>query len=318
MNSYHRIDLPVATGDDLRAAVLEGLASDPPALPCRFLYDEVGSRLFEAICVTEAYYPTRCEREILAARAGDLAARFPGHALVELGSGNAEKTALLLEAWPAPARYVPIDIDPAVLDRGAERLLGTVPDLAVLAVAGEYQPGLERAMEELHGPALVLFLGGNVGNFTRAAAADFLASVRAHLAPGDGVLLGADLRKDAAVLEEAYDDPAGVTAAFNLNLLERVRRELGAEVDPRGFRHVAEYDVTEGVVRMYLEARGAQVVRVEDQAFEFADGARLHTEDSVKYDRAELEALAVAAGLELDQHWTDAGDRYSLNLLRCR
>ena len=317
MTAYRRIDLPTAPGDDLRAAVLGGLAADPPTLPCRFFYDEVGSRLFEALCATEAYYPTRCERELLAARAGELAARFPGHALVELGSGNAEKTALLLEAWAAPACYVPIDIDPAVLDRGAERVLGTVPDLEVLAVAGEYQPGLARAMTELHGPALVLFLGGNVGNFTREAAAALLASVRAHLAPGDGVLLGADLRKDVATLEEAYDDPAGVTAAFNRNLLERLRRELDAGLDPRGFRHVAEYAAVEGVVRMFLEARGAQTVRVEGRDFRFADGARLHTQDSVKYDRAELEVLASAAGFVLEEHWTDAAGLYSLNLLCC-
>jgi L-histidine N-alpha-methyltransferase len=312
---YRRIDLPAGPADDFASAVIAGLSSPAPSLPCRFLYDAVGSRLFEAICATEAYYPTRCEREILIERAGELAGDFGAHVVVDLGSGNAEKTRVLLGAWPAPARYLAVDLDPTVLDRAGEHLCDTVPEIEVLAIAGDYTPGLDRALEVVDGPALVLFLGGNVGNFTREVAARMLSDVRRGLRPGDALLVGIDLRKDGTVIEEAYDDPAGVTAAFSRNLLARMQRELGAEVDPRGFAHEALYDSHGGVVRTHLVSRVDQVLRVCGQEFRFLSGDRVHTEDAFKYDRQEIETLAAACGTTLQAHWRDGRERYSLNLL---
>lgn len=314
--TFERIDLQVPVGEDLRAAALAGLTATPPSLPCRFLYDEVGSRLFEAICLTDAYYPTRCERGIIAARAADLATRFAGHALVELGSGSAEKSALVVGEWEGPLHYLPIDIDGSVLDRSAGRLLEGETQLRVTGIAGEYMHGLALAVEVADGPKLVMLLGGNVGNFTRAGAVDFLGGIAEHLSEGDGLLVGVDLRKDRSTLENAYDDPAGVTAAFNRNILVRLAAEADTEVDPRSFDHVAEYDAADGVVRLCLQANRVTSIRFGDQTFRFEAGDRIHTEDSTKYDRGELEDLAAGAGLRLVEHWTDPDEMYSLNLLQ--
>ena len=182
--------------------------------------------------------------------------------------------------------------------------------------APRYARGLERAVEVAPGPKLVLFLGGNIGNFTRDAAADFLSGTGAQLGDGDCLLMGVDLRKDRRTLEQAYDDPAGVTAAFNRNLLVRLALEEGTELEPRAFDHVARYDEGDGVVRLFLTANRATAIRIGERSFAFEPGERIHTEDSTKYDRGELEALASGAGLRLVEHWTDAGGRYSLNLLQ--
>ena len=315
MGGYQRINLECAAGEDLASAVHRGFASSPRSLPCRFLYDELGSRLFEAICATEAYYPTRCERAILAQRASELAGRFGGARLIELGSGNSEKTALLLDAWAPPKRYTAIDLDGSVLDRAGQRLVQADPSLTVSAIRADYHTGLTHALAGERGPALILFLGGNIGNFDRAAAAAFLGEIRMRLGPRDGVLVGIDLRKERGRLEEAYDDPVGVTAAFNRNLLARIRRELGGDLDPRGFRHRALYDSQDGVMRLYLESRHDQRAQVGRREYSFAAGERIHTEDAVKYDRGEIEALARGAGLELVEHWLDPEGLYSLNLL---
>jgi L-histidine Nalpha-methyltransferase len=316
MNRYQRCDLPRGEADDFGAALISGLTGTPKNLPCRYLYDELGSRLFEAICALDDYYPTRCEREILIAHAGELARSFAGHGVVELGSGNSEKTVVLLEAFGGAVHYVPVDIDPEVLDRAGQRLLGVLPDLRVTALAGEYGAGMARAAEVIAGPKLVVLLGGNVGNFTRAGATDFLAGLGGRLGPEDALLLGADLRKEAAVLELAYDDPTGVTAAFSLNLLGRANRELGGNFDQRAFRHVAHYEEREGVVGLFLESLEQQRVSVAGRRFDFAAGERIHIEDSTKYSLAELTALAEQAGFELAEHWLDGSRRYSLNLLR--
>lgn len=318
MPGYHRIDLPTGRDHGFREAVLAGLGGDQPSLPCRYLYDEVGGLLFEAICATEAYYPTRCERQILSAKVEILAARFGQHAILELGSGSSEKTEIALAAWPAPARYLAVDLDGQALDRAGERLAGSIPGLEMVGVRGDYLSGLKRGREEVHGPALLLFLGGNIGNFSREEAAVFLERVRGLLEPGDSLLLGADLRKEGWILERAYDDPAGVTAAFNRNLLERVRRELGADLEPRLFRHEALYDEVAGVVRSYLTSQADQVIRIGKATFSFSSGARIHTEDAVKYDRRELEQLSEGGGFALSGHWLDPDGLYSLNLLEVR
>ena len=288
---------------------------DEPSLPCRFLYDEVGGLLFEAICATEAYYPTRCERQILTDRTESLARRFGQYSIIELGSGSCEKTEQVLSAWPAPTRYLAVDLDGEALDRAGERLSGAIPGLSMVGVRGDYLAGLERGREEVGGPALLLLLGGNIGNFSREEAAVFLERVGAFMGPGDGLLLGADLRKEGWILERAYDDPSGVTAAFNRNILERIRRELGADLEPRLYRHEALYDAVAGVVRMYLTSQADQVIRIGRSSFAFGAGSRIHTEDAVKYDRDDLESLCERAGFTLAEHWLDREGLYSLNLL---
>jgi L-histidine Nalpha-methyltransferase len=301
-----------------------GLTSRPRWLSCRWLYDEEGSRLFEAICEQPEYYPTRAELAILRERAGEIAdALPPGGSLVELGSGSALKTRVLIEALIArdgALRYVPIDISRTMLEASSRELLEEYPELEVLGVAAEYGAGLRELRRRVPGPKLVLWLGSNVGNFERHEAAAFLAELGAGLSTDDRLLLGVDLRKDARVLERAYDDAAGVTAAFGLNLLARINRELGGEFDLDGFRHRAHYDEREGRVEMHLESLRAQHVRIAaiDLELDFAEGETIHTENSYKYSVAEIDALAAEGGFEVESRWFDAERRFSLQALRPR
>lgn len=289
--------------DGFAAAICAGLSARPKSLPCRYFYDAEGSRLFEEICRQPEYYLTRAEREILVAHADEIAAR---PTLVEFGSGNAEKTRLLIAS--ARRRYVPIDISPSALD--VEALRRDFPGLSVEPIAAEYREGLRRL--ERDGPMLVVFIGSNIGNFTRDEARGFLNGIAELMAPEDRLLLGVDLRKDPAVLEAAYDDAAGVTARFNLNLLARINRELGGTFDLDAFAHRATYDAVDGRVSMWLVSARAQRVRVGADAFDFAAGEAIHTEDSYKYSSEEIDA--VASAFRMERRWFDAGGRFCLSL----
>ena len=308
--------------DSFAAALVEGLAEVPRAIPCRFLYDEIGSKLFEEICELPEYYLTRAEREILCARAGEIAARFERDvALAELGSGSAAKTQLLIEAFlarHARLRYVPIDISKSMLEASSQALLERYPALEIRAVAAELGAGLSHLRRERARPKLVLWLGSSVGNLGRAEAAEFLARVRDAMAPSDALLLGIDLRKERGVLERAYDDAAGVTARFTLNLLERANRELDANFDVRAFAHRAVYREDEGRVEIAIESLRRQRVSIEALGLEIdlARGERIHAEDSFKYSLAEIDALAAASGTRVSDCWLDPAARFSLNLLR--
>ncbi|HZB44215.1 MAG TPA: L-histidine N(alpha)-methyltransferase, partial [Pyrinomonadaceae bacterium] len=284
-----------------------------------------GSRLFDAICLVPEYYLTRAEADIFARHAAEIVRRARAGArrltLFELGSGSAAKTRRLIDALLATQprlTYVPVDISTAALEESAGALLGDYGGLSVTAYAADYDAALPRLREnfEADARALVLFLGSNVGNFDRAEARDFLRRVRAALRPGDRLLLGADLRKDPRVLEAAYDDPLGVTAAFNLNLLARINRELGADFSLRDFRHVALYDEREGRVEMHLESTREQTVRIGalDLDVDFRAGERVHTENSYKYSLDELSALAADTGFEREHTWLDPAGRFSSNL----
>jgi dimethylhistidine N-methyltransferase len=303
-------------GRDLAA----GLAAVPKRLPCCYFYDRLGSRLFEAICALPEYYLTRAEAAILRACANDVADLFPGATdLIELGSGTAAKTRLLIEAFlrrHQRLRYVPLDISRTVVEESSRDLLHTYPRLEILAIAGEYHEGLEHLGKIAAPHKLVLWLGSNIGNLERAEAAHFLARVRATLAPGDRLLVGIDLRKGREVLEAAYDDPCGVTAAFNRNLLARANRELGADFDVRSFDHRAAYNEEVGRIGMYLVGTRPQRVRVDSLGLEveFAAGEAIHTENSYKYSPAEIDALAAAAGLRTERAWLDPDRQFRLNL----
>lgn len=315
---------PQGLAGDFASSVREGLASRPRWLSCRWLYDERGSRLFEAICEQPEYYPTRAELSILRERAGEIAAALPaGGSLVELGSGSALKPRVLIEALLArdgALRYVPVDISRSMLEASSRELLEAYPALEILGVAAEYGDGLRELRRRVAGPKLVLWLGSNVGNFERPEAAAFLAELRGGLSRDDRLLLGVDLRKDKGVLERAYDDAAGVTAAFNLNLLERINRELGGDFELDGFRHRARYDECEGRVEMHLESLRDQRVRIAALGLEldFQAGETIHTENSYKYSPGEIDALAAAGGFEVEARWYDAERRFSLQTLRLR
>jgi dimethylhistidine N-methyltransferase len=323
--TLHRL-AEAGANDTFAGDVRRGLTARPKALPPKYFYDELGSHLFEAICRLPEYYLTRAETEILTRHADETVARLPAPVtLIELGSGSATKTRFLIEAVlrrQAELHYRPIDISPTALETSARELLDAYAGLTVSGYAGDYDGALRQiAAEQAAGPrrgsTLVLFLGSNIGNFTPEEATLFLRQVRGVLRPGDGLLLGADLKKDRATLEAAYDDALGVTAAFNLNLLLRINRELGGEFELTRFRHRAVYDEEFGRVEMHLESRTAQRVPIRglDLAVDFAAGETIHTENSYKFDLPQLAGLAAASGFALTQTWHDQAGRFSFSLL---
>jgi dimethylhistidine N-methyltransferase len=324
-----RLSILNLTDEVVRPALAEdvrrGLTAEPKFLLPKYFYDELGSQLFEAICLLPEYYLTRAENEIFANHAAEIvetAARDYRVTLAELGSGSASKTRLVIEALLArqdQLTYAPVDISRTALEASACALLRAYPGLRVAAYAADYDAALARLSENFTdgSRALVLFLGSNIGNFDREGARAFLDSLRRSLRAGDALLLGADLKKDRATLEAAYDDPLGVTAAFNLNVLARLNRELQADFDLRRFRHAALYNEREGRVEMHIESLRAQTVRLGalDLAVTFREGERIHTENSYKYDLEEISRLASETGFARERTWLDAGGRFSSNLL---
>ncbi|UYQ65951.1 L-histidine N(alpha)-methyltransferase [Streptomyces peucetius] len=303
-----------ATDAALRGDVLHGLTRTPKSLPPKWFYDARGSELFEEITQLPEYYPTRAEREILAGRAPEIAAATGARTLVELGSGSSEKTRFLLDALPGLHTYVPVDVSESALSGAAQALLAERPSLNVHALIADFTRGL--ALPGTPGPRLVAFLGGTIGNLLPGERAVFLRSVRALLDPGDFLLLGTDLVKDEAVLVRAYDDAAGVTAEFNRNVLAVLARELGADVDPGDFDHVALWDRDNEWIEMRLRARSALTVKIPelDLAVPFEAGEELRTEVSAKFRQDGVRTELAAAGLELTHWWTDKEGRFALSL----
>ncbi|KUL24754.1 L-histidine N(alpha)-methyltransferase [Streptomyces regalis] len=303
-----------ATDAALRADVLKGLTSTPKTLPPKWFYDAQGSELFEQITELPEYYPTRAEREILVDRAGEIAVATGARTLVELGSGSSEKTRYVIDALTGLHTYVPVDVSDSALTQAGHALIEERPGLDVHALIADFTDGLD--LPDTPGPRLVAFLGGTIGNLLPVERAAFLASVRALLSPGDALLLGTDLVKDERVLVEAYDDAAGVTAAFNKNVLTVINRELGADFDPGAFDHVAHWDADNEWIEMRLRSRTAQTVKVPalDLAVDFAAGEEMRTEVSAKFRRDGVRAELSAAGLELAHWWTDGQGRFALSL----
>lgn len=303
-----------ATEAALRADVLKGLTHTPKTLPPKWFYDAHGSELFEQITELPEYYPTRAEREILVARSGEIARATGARTLVELGSGSSEKTRYLLDAPTGLHTYVPVDVSESALTQAGHALIAQRPELSVHALIADFTGGL--SLPQTPGPRLVAFLGGTIGNLLPVERAAFLASVRSLLSPGDALLLGTDLVKDEKVLVRAYDDAAGVTAAFNKNVLTVVNRELGADFDPGAFDHVALWDAGNEWIEMRLRSRTDQTVKVPalDLAVDFAAGEELHTEISAKFRKEGVRSELAAAGLELAHWWTDTEGRFALSL----
>jgi L-histidine Nalpha-methyltransferase len=303
--------------------VREGLLSHPRKLFPKYFYDELGSRLFEAICLLPEYYLTRAEDEIIGRYADEIVAEVSGRRrLVEMGSGSASKTRRIIEAILKQQQdllYIPVDISETAIETSSRVLLQAYPGLSISAFAGDYYSGL-RALGSMGSQdkerTLALFLGSNIGNFDREEARTFLHALRSVLAPGDSLLLGADLKKEREVLEAAYDDALGVTAAFNLNLLARINRELGADFNLRAFKHYVHYSEEAGRIEIYAESLRRQVVRIVglDMELQFEEGERIHTENSYKYDMEDLSGLAAETGFRLSRTWLDSMRRFSSNL----
>lgn len=295
--------------------VRRGLTASPKWLTPKYFYDDLGSRLFEAICALPEYYPTRAEASILARHGGAMVERLPGPLrLVELGSGDSAKSRLVIEPLlarqPEGVVYVPVDISASALERSAAELRREYHGLTVDPRAGDYLGGLDVLAGVTAGDGtrtLVLFLGSTLGNLAPGDALDLVAGIRSRLAPGDALLLGLDLKKSEEILIPAYDDPIGLTAAFNLNLLGRINRELGGGFDLRSFAHRALWNAEEGRIEMHLVSRRAQRVPIGALGLEvaFAEGESILSECSYKFDRGQVDRLAAGAGFAVDGSWTD-------------
>ena len=312
---------PVRFHDDhpspatMQEEVLQGLASRSKRIAPKFFYDERGSRLFDAICELPEYYLTRTEMGILESCAREVA-RLAGAdcTLIELGSGASKKIRLLLEAL-RPRHYLGIDISREFLRQSVERLACDYSWLEVHAACTDFMQDFDLPDVAHTGCKLAFFPGSTIGNFEPHEALAFLQRVRRLIQPDGALLIGVDLKKDPAILNAAYNDSAGLTAQFNLNLLQRLHTELGAEVDPHGFRHRAFYNPARGRIEMHLVSRRAQDIRLGGRCFHFAPGDGIHTENSYKYSLEEFHALARGAGLRPCQVWLDAARRFSVHYL---
>jgi len=298
------------------ADVLEGLSRPQKTLAPKYFYDEAGSALFEAICQTPEYYPTRVETALLARVARELAPDIePGAALVEFGSGASEKTRLILDAASSIGLYVPIDISVEALAAAAARIAAAYPNLRVAPIAADFTQPLRHAALD-RAPAVVgFFPGSTIGNFTPAEARRFLTGAHALLGPRASFLIGVDLVKDLDVLRAAYNDAAGVTAAFNLNVLARINRELGGDFRLDQFAHRAIWNAELSRIEMHLESLKAQTVWVAGRPFHFESGETLHTENSHKFTVPAFTALAMSAGWRINTCWTSDDQPFAAFLL---
>ncbi|MEM0962658.1 MAG: L-histidine N(alpha)-methyltransferase [Bacteroidota bacterium] len=301
------------------ADVLAGLSESPRSIPAKYFYDERGSQLFDEITRLDAYYPTRTERQILTRNADAIVDAIGKHAaLVEYGSGSSDKTRILLDALHARrtlSAYVPIDISEEFLLATAERLRQQYGGLPILPVAADYtQPYSLPDLPESTSRVVVFFPGSTIGNFTRDQARDFLAHVASVIGPAGALLVGVDQWKDEGVLKTAYDDPDGVTAAFNLNLLRRINRELNGNADLASWTHEVRVDPVAQRVEMYLRSERDQKLTVCGRSFAFAAGDVIHTEDSHKYGPDGLSGIAAQCGLARRQRWSDPKGWFAVEL----
>ena len=323
---------------DPRAGLAEdvrrGLSTKPKRFLPKYFYDQLGSQLFEAICLLPEYYLTRAENEILERYSDEIVAEINGDtnrgpdtggrrgrvALIEMGSGSASKTRLIIEALlrkQDELLFIPVDISASALDSSSRILLQSYPQLKVEAYAADYFAGLSELGKTQRARTLALFLGSNISNFDPDEALKFLRALRQVLSEGDALLLGADLKKDKSILEAAYNDALGVTAAFNLNVLARINRELGGNFDLRAFQHRAFYNEDVGRVEIYIESLREQTVTISqlDMEVQFGEGEQIHTENSYKYDLSDIGTLASETGFTRAQTWLDQKQQFSSNLL---
>ncbi|MCH8805400.1 MAG: L-histidine N(alpha)-methyltransferase [Planctomycetes bacterium] len=313
------VDFEPCEGGFLRD-VLDGLGQTPKTLPCKYFYDERGSRLFDAICELDEYYLTRTEIAIMRDNGRAIGRAIgPGCCLVEFGSGSSVKTRLLLDHLDDPVACILIDISRKHLLESAAELADQYPDLQVIAVCADFASNCELPCpRRAAARRAVYFPGSTIGNFRPADAEQLLRRIARIVGRGGGLLIGADLKKDRETLERAYNDRAGVTSAFNLNLLHRINRELGADFDLDAFRHRATYNAAHGRIESHLVSRRAQTVRLNGSVFRFERGETIHTESSHKYSLDGFRALADRAGFDVQDVWTDERGLFSVQYLTTR
>jgi len=303
----------VVPADSFREDVIAGLSLPQKALTPKYFYDAQGSRLFEAICRLKEYYPTRAELALTREHIGSIA-RFARKrsTLIEYGSGESLKSQLLIDAL-RPSAYIPVDISDHALRRAAAKLQHLFPWLDIRPVHGDFSRPLKIPMAQAKGRRVVYFPGSTIGNLTPDEAHAFLRMTRGQVGPDGAMLVGVDLRKDANLLHAAYNDARGVTAAFNLNLLARINRELGGDFKPRRFRHYAFYNATLGRIEMHLVSLAQQAVNIGNHRFVFEAGESIHTENSYKYSIDGFRALARGAGFKSGKVWLDPKGLFSLH-----
>ncbi|HYB08379.1 MAG TPA: L-histidine N(alpha)-methyltransferase [Alphaproteobacteria bacterium] len=305
--------------ESFRDAVLSGLSRREKAIPCKFLYDERGSALFDAICELPEYYLTRTETHILGKFAGEIAARIGRRCqLLEFGSGASRKVRLLLAALEDPGAYFAIDVSCELLRQATAKIAKDFPTLETLGVCADFiEPTrLPPLPFEANGKRVIFFPGSTIGNLTPEDAMRFLRGCRRIVRAGDGMLVGVDLKKDTILLERAYNDSSGVTAAFILNLLTRANRELGANFHTSRFDYQSHYNDRAGRVEMYIRSIADQVVTVAGRQIIFTAGERIHAENSYKYEIGEFQALAARSGFGAQACWRDDDDFFSVHYLR--
>jgi len=317
--SQHAAVLP-AFFSAFHADVVAGLGASPKTLPCKYFYDEAGCRLFDLICKLPEYYPTRVELGIMGAHAREMAHLFGAEAqLVELGSGSSLKTRLLLDQLPHLASYIPVDISRDYLARAREELAQEYPRLHVLPVCTDYSYPFALPREARRGSRTVIYFpGSTLGNLRPPEARGFLARLAALAGPSGGMLIGVDLKKDVKTVEAAYNDAEGVTAAFNLNLLLRINRELGADFDLSRFSHRALYNADHGRIEMHLVSTARQSAHIGHRTFSFEEGESIVTEYSYKYSLDDFRALANASGWNVRRVWTDERGWFGVKFLTVR
>lgn len=302
--------------NDVHAMVLEGLHASPKWLPCKLLYDERGSELFEQICELPEYYPTRTELSIMRVHVEEMAEVIgPDVLLIEFGSGAGEKCRLLLDALERPAGYVPIEISREILIRSADELRGLYPGLSVYPICADYTQPLELPAGISGHRRVVYFPGSTIGNFDTDAARTFLAQSRELVGKEGSLLIGVDLQKNIDVLRAAYNDTQGVTAAFNLNLLYRINRELGADFEPNHFTHAARWNEAFDRIEMHLVSDRQQKVHVNGRTVSFEAGESIHTENSYKRTPKQFEQIAHDAGWSTARTWTDTQNWFNVQYL---
>lgn len=293
--------------------VLVGLSKSQKALPPKLLYDKKGSEIFEDICEVEEYYPTRTEKKILDQNASEMA-EFMGEdvLLIEPGSGSGEKVRTLLPKLKSPKGFVPIEISREILYRMTDEIHEEFPTIRVLPVCADFTSDLELPLtvDSHAGKKVIFFPGSTIGNFTPTEAVGFLKKYGRMIGQGGGLLIGVDLKKDPEILKVAYDDPKGVTADFNLNLLERLNREVGANFERENFYHEAFYNEKRGCVEMHLVSKVPQLVRINQTVYRFREGETIHTESSYKYSVGEFIELGARAKFEIKKYWKDENDLF--------
>jgi len=304
------------TPSDVRSEVLRGLGQAQKRLPPKLFYDQHGSQLFDAITELPEYYPTRTEIEILRQHGAGIADRLGrGKVLIELGSGSSLKIQVLLDALQ-PRLYIPVDISRDHLLDSARALAARFPELWIRAACADYSVPFELPLDGDGGEPAAFFPGSSIGNFEPDEARRLLRRIARLLGEGGRLLIGVDLRKDPAILHTAYNDSQGVTAAFNLNVLTRINRELGGDFDPGAFAHRAVFNEVEYRVEMHLVSQQAQRVAVAGEVFDFARGESIHTENSYKYAIGDFHRLAATAGFDAEAVWTDPDQLFSVHCLR--